>query len=405
MAFLDGLRLVAALMVVLYHYAGLPRVASVWDVPSIVHAFPDLSRIASYGWLGVELFFLISGFVICMSSWGRDAGAFARSRIVRLFPAYWAAVLITVAVTAIWSEPRPLTANWSEILTNLTMLPKPLGVPQVEGVYWTLWVEARFYLLFAFLVWWGLTTRRVLVFGYGWLIVATYAVEAESPLLSTIVMPDYAAFFAGGIGFFLIHKFGSDLKFWGLVGFSWLIAQHNTYDMVLLVNRPMPRPMSATAGVLLVTVFYVLMAGVALGWFRRVTWGWLTTAGLLTYPFYLLHEKIGWVLIHQMRDLRPRYLTLMITVAVMLVAAWLLHRLVERPLAGYLRTRLATPTPDTPRGTAPRARVPQEETPRDDTPPERAPDDLIRDASRRTKSDEADPGSHAARDPGPVLLP
>jgi peptidoglycan/LPS O-acetylase OafA/YrhL len=44
-------------------------------------------RVAHQGWTGVYLFFLISGFVICMSAWGRSVGQFAASRITRLFPA------------------------------------------------------------------------------------------------------------------------------------------------------------------------------------------------------------------------------------------------------------------------------------------------------------------------------
>ncbi|MEU4427298.1 acyltransferase [Actinoplanes sp. NPDC024001] len=372
MAFLDGLRLVAALMVVLYHYAAFTGAADAWDVPSPQHAFPQLSGIAAYGWLGVELFFLISGFVICMSSWGRSTGAFARSRIVRLFPAYWAAVLITVTVTTIWTMPRPLEGTWSDVLVNLTMLQQPLGAPRVEGVYWTLWAEARFYLLFGLVVWWGLTARRVLGLGYAWLIVSAYTVEAKMPVLTSIFMPDYAPYFVGGIGFFLIHKRGHDLKVWGLVAFSWLVAQHHTYEAVGQVGEALKRPLSGAAGVLLVTVFYVLMAGVALGWFTRLNWRWMTSAGLLTYPLYLLHEKIGWVIIYNLREVRPRYVTLGITVAAMLLASWLLHRLVERPLSGYLRTRLATPTPNVDRAAR---STPNQHAPRTE---EQAEKELIR---------------------------
>ncbi|WP_328468638.1 acyltransferase [Actinoplanes sp. NBC_00393] len=357
MAFLDGLRLIAALVVVLYHYTAFTGVKDAWGVPSATYAFPELSGLTSYGWLGVELFFLISGFVICMSAWGRSTGAFGRSRIVRLFPAYWAAVLITAVVTTIWSAPRSLQANWSDVLVNLTMVHQPLGAPHVDGVYWTLWAEARFYLLFAFMVWWGLTARRVMVFGYAWLIISVYSVGAKMPILTTIFMPDYAPFFVGGIAFFLIHKFGSDLKFWGLVGFSWLIAQHNTYEMVARVSKTLPQPIRSGVGVALITLFYLLMAGVALGWFKRINWRWLTTAGLLTYPLYLLHEKIGWVLIYQLKDMRPRWLVLGIVVAIMLIASYLLHKVVEKPLARILKAKLAPPTPDSDRT---EATVPQQ---------------------------------------------
>ncbi|MDF9815190.1 peptidoglycan/LPS O-acetylase OafA/YrhL [Streptomyces sp. SPB162] len=98
---LDGLRLVAALMVCFYHYAG--RGGDAWkawgQTPALV--FPELSKVAVYGPLGVQIFFVISGFVICMSGWGRTLKSFAVSRATRLYPAYWAAVLLVTAVFAL----------------------------------------------------------------------------------------------------------------------------------------------------------------------------------------------------------------------------------------------------------------------------------------------------------------
>lgn len=85
---LDAVRITAALVVVLYHYVAL---GTAWGLSGTQHLFPALRPFALYGWLGVEIFFIVSGFVICMSAWGRTVGDFATSRISRLFPAYWAA--------------------------------------------------------------------------------------------------------------------------------------------------------------------------------------------------------------------------------------------------------------------------------------------------------------------------
>src|SRR5262245_4894238 len=76
---LDGLRLVAALMVCLYHYTGRGGTVSESWHQSPHHLFPTLSQMTTYGCLGVQFFFVISGFVICMSSWGRTLGDFFRS--------------------------------------------------------------------------------------------------------------------------------------------------------------------------------------------------------------------------------------------------------------------------------------------------------------------------------------
>ncbi|GAA5003707.1 hypothetical protein GCM10025734_41260 [Kitasatospora paranensis] len=170
---LDGLRFVAVLMVVLYHYVAY---GSDWG-RSRAELFPVLYRPAAYGWLGVQLFFLISGFVICLSCWGRSLSDFLTSRVVRLFPAYWFAVLLTTTVVALipgGTRPRP----GRDILTNLTMMEYPFGAPYVDGVYWSLWVEGRFYLIFAVVVAFGLTYRRVLAFCLLWAAAGVLATAA-----------------------------------------------------------------------------------------------------------------------------------------------------------------------------------------------------------------------------------
>ena len=82
---LDLLRFVAAMLVMLHHYVG--RLAG-WGVQNH-HNMPGLAAVTHFGNLGVDLFFLISGFVILMSAWGRGVGDFAVSRVVRIFPSYW----------------------------------------------------------------------------------------------------------------------------------------------------------------------------------------------------------------------------------------------------------------------------------------------------------------------------
>ncbi len=229
---LDGLRFLAVLLVVVYHYVAY---GSEWGQPR-TQAFPGLYVPAAYGWLGVQLFFLISGFVICLSCWGRSLSDFFTSRVVRLFPAYWFAVLATTLVVGLvpgGTRPRP----WQDVLTNLTMLEYPLGAPYVDGVYWSLWVEARFYLIFAVVVWLGLSYRRVLAFCLLWSAAGVLAFSLPGvPLLQTLVMPEYCWFFIGGMAFHLMRRFGPDLLLWLLVGFTFLVgcrAVQPTYHFVV----------------------------------------------------------------------------------------------------------------------------------------------------------------------------
>jgi peptidoglycan/LPS O-acetylase OafA/YrhL len=339
-AVIDGLRLVAAVSVAFFHLAGCAVVAKAWGAKTD-DIFPTINHFAAYGFLGVELFFMISGFVICMSAWGRTLGDFTRSRITRLFPAYWPAVIITTVVVTIW----PVITNRlpaDQIAVNLVMLNMPLKVPNVDNVYWTLWSEARFYLLFGLvLVWRGLTLKRTLLFGYGWLIASIFTVKGGVPILSAILQPESAPLFVAGMAFFLIHRFGHDLKLWGLVFFAYALALHNVVARIDSDAKNNHYNLSHGVGFVLITIFFAIMAVIAMGWTARIQWKWLTTAGLLTYPFYLLHQNIGWAIIHAMRDVRPRKLTLFGVILIMLVLAWLLHKLIEKPLAKVLKRKLA----------------------------------------------------------------
>jgi peptidoglycan/LPS O-acetylase OafA/YrhL len=116
-----------------------------------------------FGVYGVRLFFVISGFVILMSAWGRSPGAFASSRIARLYPAYWASVILLggLALGGLITDHRP---TFTEFLANLTMMQTGLRIRDLEIVYWTLWPELVFYVLMMCFAAIGITYRRCLAF-------------------------------------------------------------------------------------------------------------------------------------------------------------------------------------------------------------------------------------------------
>ncbi|MET9291256.1 acyltransferase [Streptomyces sp. NPDC003077] len=342
---LDGLRLIAALMVALYHLGGRGgEIATAWG-SSPSQQFPTASVLFAYGCLGVQIFFVISGFVICMSGWGRTLRAFIASRVSRLYPAYWVAILLVTAVFALpWVAFKALGP--SDVLTNLTMLQQPLGAKRVLGVCWTLWAEMRFYALFALCVILpGATRRRVVLFCAGWTLAAALAKAAHVPALDLVLMPEYAPFFIGGIGIYLLHRYGAkDPIAWAIVGVSWLIGQHEA--VAGLWHPPTANAFSyrsAVGIIAVVTVGFLLVVLIALGKFDWANWRWLTVAGALTYPFYLVHEHLGWVVVqalHQGLGLSSSA-TLALTVGGMLLLAWVMHRWVERPLTPVLKRAVA----------------------------------------------------------------
>ncbi|MCX5207298.1 acyltransferase [Streptomyces sp. NBC_00237] len=334
---LDGLRLVAALMVVAFHFVGFDN----WPLPvwggSTSVVFPRAHPVASYGWLGVQLFFLISGFVICMSCWGRTVREFAVSRVVRLFPAYWFAVLVTAGVLLVAQGAVRTGITPSRILSNLTMFQAPMGARNVAPVYWTLWAEMRFYLLFAVVCALGMTYRRCVGFCGGWLLAAVLAPHADIPLVRMLAVPDAAPFFVGGMVIFLMHRFGTSPVLWLLLGGSWLSAQHQLLRLLPVAERSVDGDLSWSVSLVVVTGFYGVLLLVALRPLRALNRPWLVTAGALTYPLYLLHEEIGWEVIrHFSAEVSPRVL-LVGVVGGLVVLAYGVHRTVERPGAKALR--------------------------------------------------------------------
>jgi peptidoglycan/LPS O-acetylase OafA/YrhL len=124
---------------------------------------------------------------------------------------------------------------------------------------------------------------------------------------------------------------------------SFALAQHHAIAAVAHVVGVLDRPLPVAPALAAIAGIFAIMAVVALGWLNRIRWRWLTVAGVLTYPLYLVHQYIGWTLIAFLHDRLPRAATLALVVTAMLVAAWLLHRLVERPLARQLRHGLGRP--------------------------------------------------------------
>jgi peptidoglycan/LPS O-acetylase OafA/YrhL len=128
---LDILRGLASLNVVIYHYT--ERYREIYQ-----HQYPAKYD-WNYGHYGLELFFMISGFVIFMTLQKvHSVNEFAYKRFSRLFPAYWICVTITLLLTTLWKVPRMEGFNLFEILMNYTMIQGVFEIPNIDGAYWSL---------------------------------------------------------------------------------------------------------------------------------------------------------------------------------------------------------------------------------------------------------------------------
>jgi peptidoglycan/LPS O-acetylase OafA/YrhL len=332
---LDLLRFIAALSVLAFHYTAMRNPG--WGVDPYL-LFPGLSKATRYGYLGVELFFMISGFVILMTALNRDTTHFLSARFVRLFPAYVVAVLLTTAVILL----HPLegkAVNLEQVLTNLSMLQDGLGQRRVDDAYWTLWIELRFYVLIAFLTVTKRSYRTLLVFMAGWLALAILFQKESVALVSLFVMPMWAPYFIFGMAMFMIRKFGHKIPLWGLALLSWALMMYRAPTLLeYSVRSDGSVSLVVVRGV--VTAFCVILVLLVLGAFKGLSWRGWTLLGALTYPLYLTHQVIGYVLIDTLKPYMQPAVVLFLVTALMLFTAAAIVRWAERPLQVWVAGQL-----------------------------------------------------------------
>jgi len=347
LALVDGLRLGAALSVACFHYFG-QNFPSIWGEAPKDFAY-TVHRASMYGWLGVEMFFLISGFVICMSAWGRTPGEFAVSRLSRLFPAYWAVIVLLVTRLAVFpqkSDSLPEDLHPRNVLANLTMFPGPLHADLLTGVAWTLDLEARFYLLMAIVLKFGATYERLLGFCTVWLVAAYVTHSTQTKLLDQFVLSGYAGLFVAGIALYLMFRFGQNLMLWTLLGMAWAY-QLSVLQIRVAWHMAAPgstQTVSWSVCALLLTAFLGVLMLATIGPLRDLSWRWLVTAGALTYPFYLIHTSLGFPLAKGLTRHVPAlgpWGNLAVVTTVMLLLSYAIWRWVERPAGRWMRRGLA----------------------------------------------------------------
>lgn len=156
--FVDGLRGIAALLVILFHNGGF------WlKTPDTGYLTTFMLNFSSYGYLGVEIFFVISGFSIACSlnSFDLNRDSFTRfliRRVIRLTPLYYTSILLTFVLALLCKhfitsshQPFPIP-SYASLLAHLFYLQDILGFPEINVVYWTLCIEIQFYIVFGLLV-------------------------------------------------------------------------------------------------------------------------------------------------------------------------------------------------------------------------------------------------------------
>lgn len=320
LGFLDALRGLAALAVVVQH--GGERVSA---------GFREVTGSAvQLGQLGVLAFFLVSGFVIPLSLERGGLRRFAVTRVARLYPAYWTSlVLVAVAwqagVLQIPGEFRHGLGPW---LVESTMLQSFLGVPQLQGQYWSLAFEVIFYALAALLYALRLHTHTVgLALAALGTAVAAHVLGRVTQTTVPLGLANVASMFVGTVLFRVASGDVPARTGWRVYAAGAVAVQ------AVLVLRLRGHTDASTGGTLTLGpmvgawagAYLVFAAGFALR--SRAVPRWLAWTGLISYSVYLLHPLV----MSAVGEVGNAAVTMAVWVTLTLAAAAVAHRLVEAP--------------------------------------------------------------------------
>ena len=322
---LDALRGLAALMVVLFHFTINSNGAILgWEF--------------SYGVTGVDIFFMISGFVIFLTiSKVKKWPDFVVSRFARLYPAFWCCMFLTTIVMVIF-EPEML--SFKRVLANLTMFPIYFGVENIDQSYWTLLVELVFYFWILVLF---VTTRMKNVTGAGLafvvLIMLFHRFSAHYPglydyITRKVELLNHFPLFFSGILFYLIRTRKNVFQNIVLLVFSFFATCFLHYYGGRTQHHVSP------VGHYIVLAFYHIVFALTI--FGRMSFLIqlpLLFLGRISYSLYLIHQYIGIrVLLVLTDNLKINiYPALLITIAFCISLAYAVNKLVEVPANRFIR--------------------------------------------------------------------
>lgn len=330
LANLQAVRALAAIGVVVFHFGLMPATALPFTV----------------GAAGVDLFFVLSGFIIAHSS-ARDPRRFLAHRLIRVVPAYWIATLVAALFTL---PAMSLGDAFGWLVQSLFHLPGPGGRPVLIFVAWTLVYELAFYLLYRLALRFG--ARR-----------APLIMLALLPVLALVRLPGLPGpwplllEFGLGIGIYLLAERHDVLR--SVPGAAGLVVAGVGLTLLLTLPRVTgydPNDYQSTGRVLT----WGLPAGIVILGLVAAERGGLAVRnkvvlllGAASYAIYLLHP----IAVGQLFQLPPNrpplsWLYLVGALAVTLAVSLVFHLQIEAPLLRWMRSRLGDRPPVGPQAPA-----------------------------------------------------
>ncbi|MBA9076985.1 acyltransferase family protein [Rufibacter quisquiliarum] len=316
---LDAFRGLAALSVIIFHYTKLYR-----DLYG--HGFPSLYDFR-YGYMGVELFFIISGFVIFLSlnhikSW-KD---FVFKRVSRLYPAYWACLAITfLSILTLGLEGKE--RDWLDFLANITMFQRLLSIPNVDGSYWSLFPELMFYGMMLMLFVTDVKDKIIYV-GIPWLLLCFVHLNIMPiKYLSLLLNLEYGVFFYSGILFFLLKENSKEYKL--------IVVQLLVCFLIAVFGYKFKGQLPQQIIISFIYVVFYLFIQNKLNFLASKP---LLFLGSISYPLYLIHQNIGFIIMNRTKAIFDGSILIVLPpIVVSLLLAYLISIFIEKPASQALR--------------------------------------------------------------------
>jgi peptidoglycan/LPS O-acetylase OafA/YrhL len=358
---LDGLRGLAALTIFVFHYGGGAQSAN-----PLLHTAGVVARV---GWIGVPLFFVLSGFLISGILWDSFgdphwAKKFYIRRMLRIFPLYYGALLLTLlgalavgtfhgALRAIWI-PALFLQNISGLAERVEALPSPMLLHH----FWTLAVEEQFYLLWPLML--SRTSTRQsaarlcaavffgsLVFRAGLCVAGRASPDCIALLLSRageLAAGGWLAIAYRGAAWERVQRSAPAVLALCAMAFLAISWWAGTTDLV--GSSQVVGGLAVLGPACAALIALALRPGV---WQKALSARWLQSIGQISFGIYVFHillRPLYWQLTHRIvaGNSGAWYfgVRFIVAAAATLLVAWFSHRFYEQPflrLKRYFRTQ------------------------------------------------------------------
>lgn len=334
---IDSLRGIAAISVCLFHFSLIP------ENGVYLNYF-------KYGVTGVDLFFMISGFVIFMSlNSVKNIKSFWAHRIFRLFPSYWLSIIIAL-ISYDLLAPVNFHGKWNDFLGNLLMIQPLLKSQYLVDAYWTLYIELCFYAFISILLYFNILTKIEPIILVG--LIITLIINLLYLLLETTsagyvhffivfrgIMPliSFFGFFASGIIYYNIYTNGWSLRRVGILIFSFLltIVIHNISGKANSFVNVFERMLCET----IFNAFFILIVSKKAGFLKAK---WMLFLAGISYTLYLIHESIGININQYLLHFTNKNIAALSGISGSIILATLITYLYDKPIHTWLKTRYLT---------------------------------------------------------------